>query len=110
MTDGRVRLPWWEKVADGTYQFTASMSTNNKNWRVLLELYSDLNWNKTGVELISLTGSAAGRFTIDPNNRLYGKDEKADPFQPGNYRFVITKVVGGVSLDITKISSFEDVL
>ena len=88
------------KVSENTYKATMSMSTNNTNWRVLLELYSDLSWN--GVIPVSLTGDAAARFSL-VDNRIKGVDEKTDPFVPGNYEFTFTVAEGGLAVSVQKI-------
>lgn len=90
------------KVGDNTYQATMSMSTSNNDWRVLLEFYSDLSWGQEGVTPVAITGDAAARFYLD-GTYLKGVDEKEDPFQPGNYKFIITSSAEGLSIDISKI-------
>lgn len=90
------------KVGDNTYLATMSMSTYNKDWRVLLEFYSDLLWGQEGVTPVAITGDAAARFYLD-GTCLKGVDEKDDPFQPGNYKFIITSSAEGLSIDISKI-------
>ena len=97
--------PWFTvapKIGDNKYQATMSMSTSNYNWRVLIEFYSDLWWGQEGVAPVALTGPAASRFYLD-GSYLRGVDEKDNPFEAGNYRFVMTAGADGLSIDITKI-------
>lgn len=92
------------KISENTYKATMSMSTSNADWRVLLEFYSDLEWNQEGTMPVALTGSAASRFTLDTESGyLCGVDEKEDPFVPGNYQLIMTSSAEGLSIDITKI-------
>ena len=92
------------KIAENTYKATMSMSTSNKDWRVLLEFYSDANWGQDGVKPVKITGSAASRFTLNEEKGwLCGVDEKENPFVKGNYQLIITSSADGLSLDITKI-------
>ena len=90
------------KVAENTYKATMSMSTDNQNWRVQCELYSDLSWGQSGVTPQSLSGDAAARFYLD-GNCINGVDEKEDPFVPGNYEFTFTVVDGGLAVSVKKI-------
>ncbi len=91
------------KVAENTYQATMSMSTDNGNWRVLLEFYSDLAWGQTPEVLpIAITGDNAARFYLD-GSWLCGVDDVEDPFEPGNYRLTITTAAEGATVDIKKI-------
>lgn len=97
--------PWFTvapKIGENKYQATMSMSTYNHDWRVLVEFYSDLWWGQEGVAPVEITGPAASRFYLD-GSFLRGVDEKEDPFQPGNYQFIMTKVEGGLSIEITRI-------
>lgn len=93
------------KIGENTYQATMSMSTDNNDWRVLLEFYSDLSWGDSGTKPRAITGPAADRFYLNPEHETWfcGVDEKEDPFQPGNYRFVFTKLEDGLSVEVTKI-------
>ena len=93
------------KIAENTYQATMSMSTDNNDWRVLLEFYSDLSWGDSGTKPKAITGPAASRFYLNPEHETWfcGVDEQGDPFQPGNYKFVFTVVDGGLSVDVTKL-------
>lgn len=92
------------KIAENTYKATMSMSTSNKDWRVLLEFYSDLIWGKNGVKPVKITGSAASRFTLNEEKGWFcGVDEKDDPFVKGNYQLIITSSPDGISIDVTKI-------
>lgn len=94
------------KIAENTYKATMSMSTDNSGWAVLLEFYSDLDWNKTGLMNIEITGPAAARFYVDGEGDgicVCGVDEVEDPFVPGNYEFLITSKEEGISINVTKI-------
>jgi hypothetical protein len=88
------------KIDEGKYQATMSMSTSNYNWRVLLELYSDLVWGQDGVTPLQLSGTSASRFYLD-GTYIKGVDEQTDPFVPGYYRFTFTTTDGGVNIEIT---------
>ena len=92
------------KIGD-TYQATMSMSTSCKGWRVLLEFYTDLVWNQSAETApTTLSGPAADRFYINQEKHwLCGIDEPGDPFQPGNYRMVITPSASGADVNITKL-------
>lgn len=90
------------KVAENTYKATMSMSTDNQNWRVQCELYSDLSWGQSGVTPQSLSGDTAARFYLD-GNCIRGVDDKGDPFVPGNYEFTFTVVEGGLAVSVKKI-------
>ena len=91
------------KIAENTYKATMSMSTSNKDWRVLLEFYSDLNWGQNGVKPVKITGSAASRFTLNEEKGWFcGVDEKEDPFVKGNYQLIITSSADGISIDVSK--------
>lgn len=94
------------RIADNTYKATMSMSTDNSGWSVLLEFYSDLDWNKEGLKNIELAGPAAARFYVDGEEDgicVCGVDEQEDPFVPGNYEFLITVEDGTVKINITYI-------
>lgn len=91
-------------IAENTYKATMSMSTDNSDWRVLVEFYSDLDWSKEGLMNIELAGPAASRFYIEGEEDgicVAGVDEVEDPFVPGNYEFLITVKDGTMTLNIT---------
>jgi len=91
------------KIAENTYQATMSMATDNANWRVLLELYSDLAWGSVPeLAPIEVTGPNAARFYIE-KTYICGVDEEEDPFEKGNYRFTITTSAAGASINVEKI-------
>ena len=91
------------KIAENTYQATMSMATDNMNWRVLLEFYSDLYWGSVPeLAPIEVTGPNAARFYIE-STYFCGVDEKEDPFEKGNYRFTITTSAAGASINVEKI-------
>lgn len=92
------------KIAENTYQATMSMATDNANWRVLLELYSDLAWGSVPeLAPIEVTGPNAARFYIENSAYICGVDEEEDPFEKGNYRFTITTSAAGASINVEKI-------
>ena len=93
------------KIADNTYKATMSMSTDNTDWRVLIEFYSDLYWGQEGVTPIAITGPAASRFYLGGANLTWfcGVDEPGDPFQVGNYEFIFTSTSEGLSINVTKL-------
>ncbi len=92
------------KTADGTYKATMSMSTSNLDERVLLEFYSDLLWGQEGTMPVSISGSAASKFTLDVEKGwLCGIDEEGAAFEEGNYRLIITSTAEGLAIDISKI-------
>lgn len=90
------------KIAEDTWTATMSMSTDNANWRVQCELYSDLAWGQEGVTPVSLTGDAAAGFVLE-GNCINGIDEKEAPFEEGCYEFIFTKADGGLSVNVRKI-------
>lgn len=90
------------KIAEDTWKATMSMSTDNANWRVQLEVYSDLDWGQEGVGLVSLEGDAAARFGID-GCCINGVDEKEDPFVEGNYEVIFKKSGDGLAVTVKKI-------
>lgn len=93
------------KMADGTYKATMSMTTDNPDWRVLLEFYTDLWWNQSEeTKPVEITGDAASRFYLNEEKGWFcGVDEKEDPFVPGNYQLIITTSASGASINVTKI-------
>ncbi len=93
------------KIAENTYKATMSMSTDNTNWRVLIEFYSDLSWGQEGVKPVEITGPAASRFYLGGESLswLCGVDEAEDPFQVGNYEFIFTSTAEGLSINVTKL-------
>lgn len=99
------RLGYVVKIADHTYQTSLYLS-NTHEWESFeIEIYSDLQWNKTqGMELKegSITGDATG-FAISMSN---GFTNTAD-FVPGYYRLTFD-TSAGVGQEKMKVERLAD--
>ncbi|HIY49643.1 MAG TPA: DUF5016 domain-containing protein [Candidatus Barnesiella excrementavium] len=104
VTDDISRLGYVVKIAENTYQATLYLN-NTHEWESFeIEIYSDLEWNKTqGMELKegSITGDATG-FAISMSN---GFTNTAD-FVPGYYRltFDTSGGVGNEKMNVERLS------
>ena len=91
------------KIDEDTWKATMSMCTDNQNWKVMLELYSDLNWGQEGVGVVSIDGDAASFFHEDGFCINGGWDGDEGSVEEGNYEFIFKKSGDGLAVTVKRI-------